>query len=73
MGNVCIGSDSNSQIFTLYGDYFQADTRTILAILRLGEIEEKNIIFKQVDSLDSFSTERKSFKEWVQITYFLYL
>ena len=63
MGNICIGNDSNSQVLTIYGDYFQADTRTILAALRLGEIEEKNIIFKQIDSLKAESNERKSFKE----------
>ena len=63
MGNICGPGDAGSHVLTIYGDYFQADTRTILAALKLGEIEDKNIIFKQIDSLDSGSNERKSFKE----------
>ena len=59
--SIC-GSDHNESQISLWGDYFDASTRTILAILKINGIQTK---FTEVNTLKSLedSEERKSFKQ----------
>jgi hypothetical protein len=58
--SIC-GSDDNSSQISIHGDYFDASTRTILAILKINGIDTK---FTEVNTLKSIeeSEERRSFK-----------
>lgn len=67
MGNsmqFCVGQDTN-QVITVYGDYFNPETRMVLAILTLSGIENKLDIVETLPVNDhgGVSAKRESFRK----------
>jgi len=57
---ICGGDHSEGQI-SLWGDYFDSSTRTILAMLKINGVETKFTMVNTLKSIED-NEERKSFK-----------
>lgn len=67
MGNsvqFCVGQDT-SQVITVYGDYFNPETRMVLTILNLCDIENRLEVIETLPVNDhgEVSAKRESFRK----------
>ena len=59
MGNIGCGGGSSESEIRVYGDYFNADTRSILSILMYSGKQPKLVL---IDTLQDASDERKKYR-----------